>query len=77
MSEETLQEFLDRKPNYEEFHTYLFQLMKEHGLTDPDVYKKAGIDRKTWSKLISNDAQRPTKRHVAKIVIAMELPLQE
>ncbi|MBO4540705.1 MAG: helix-turn-helix domain-containing protein [Bacilli bacterium] len=77
MPKETLQEFIDRKPNHEEFHTYLFRLMKERDLSDPDVYKKAGIDRKTWSKLISNDVQRPTKRHVAKIVIAMELPCRE
>ena len=75
--QETLEEFLKNNPNAEEFHTYLFSLIDSRGLTDPEVYKKAGIDRKTWSKLISNHEQRPTKRMVCRLAIALELSPHE
>lgn len=74
---ETLDEYIARKPNKEEFHTYLYSLIDARGLTDPEVYKKAGIDRKTWSKIVSNSDQRPTKRTVSRIVIALELDYKE
>ena len=75
--EETLDEFFKRKPNVKEFHILLNRLLKEKGLDDPMVYKKAGIDRKTWSKLLSNANQRPTKRNVAAIAIALELDFHD
>lgn len=74
---ETLDEYIARKPNKEEFHAYLYSLIDARGLTDPEVYKKAGIDRKTWSKIVSNSDQRPTKRTVSRIVIALELDYKE
>lgn len=74
---ETLDEYIARKPNKEEFHTYLYSLIDARGLTDPEVYKRAGIDRKTWSKIVSNSDQRPTKRTVSRIVIALELDYKE
>ena len=74
---EELEEYLKRKPNDEEFHAYLFSLIDKKGLSDPEVYKKAGIDRKTWSKLVSNKEQRPTKRTVCQLVIALELDYHE
>ena len=77
MMEEKLQDYIKRKPNKEEFHAYLFSLVDEKGLTDPEVYKKARIDRKTWSKLVSNKEQRPSKRMVCRLVIALELDYRE
>lgn len=74
---EGLEDYIARKPNREEFHSYLFQLIDERGLSDPEVYKKAGIDRKTWSKIISNQAQRPTKRMTCRLVIALNLDYHE
>lgn len=71
--EETLDEYFQRKPNTKEFHLLLNRLLNERGIDNPTAYKKAGIDRKTWSKLISNVNQRPTKRNVCAIAIALEL----
>jgi len=71
--EETIDEYFDRKPNKKEFHALLYRLLNERGVDNPTVYKKARIDRKTWSKLISNADQRPTKRNVCAIAIALEL----
>ncbi len=72
-----LDDYKNEKPNKEEFHSYLFSLIDARGLKDPDVYKKAGIDRKTWSKLVSNKDQRPSKRTVCQIAIALELEKHE
>ena len=72
-----LDDYKIEKPNKDEFHSYLFSLIDAQGLKDPDVYKKAGIDRKTWSKLVSNKDQRPSKRTVCQIVIALELEKHE
>ncbi|MBQ9457322.1 MAG: hypothetical protein IJU64_02290 [Bacilli bacterium] len=77
MPEKTLEQYLAEKTNYEEFHTYLFKLIQNRGLTDPEVYKAAGIDRKTWSKLVSNPKQRPTKRNVCALAIALRLQYKE
>ena len=74
---ETLDEFFERKPNKKEFHVFLNRLLNERGIDNPTVYKKAGIDRKTWSKLISNANQRPTKRNVCAIAIALELDFKD
>ncbi len=71
--DEGLATYLDAKPNKEEFHSFLFDLIEKKGLSDPELYKKASIDRKTWSKLVSNSSQRPTKRMVCRLVIALEL----
>ncbi len=77
MKERSLNEYIEEKVNKEEFHSYLYSLIDEKGLDDPSVYKKAMIDRKTWSKLMSNKEQRPTKATVCRLVIALELDYHE
>ena len=77
MEKQTIDEYFAKKPNKEEFHSYLYSLMDEKGLEGPDIYKKAGIDRKTWSKIISSSSQRPTKRTVVAIAISMELDYRQ
>ena len=77
MPEESLDQFFARKPNQKEFHALLYHLLDEKGLDNVTVYKRAGIDRKTWSKLISNGEQRPTKRNVCAIAIALELDFRD
>ena len=52
-------------------------MMRDRNLSDPEVYKAATIDRKTWSKLISNPNQRPAKRNVCAIAIALKLKYKE
>ena len=59
------------------FQEYLFMLIDRKGKTDPEVYKKANIDRKHFSKIRSNVDYQPTKRTALALAIALELSLDE
>ena len=59
------------------FQQYLFMLIDRRGLSDPDVYKKANIDRKHFSKIRSNVDYSPSKRTALALAIALELSLDE
>lgn len=59
------------------FQQYLFMLIDRRGLTDPEVYKKANIDRKHFSKIRSNVDYTPSKRTALALAIALELSLDE
>ena len=59
------------------FATHLFRLIDLRGLTDPQVYKKANIDRKLFSKIRNNEDYKPSKRTILSLAIALELSLDE
>ena len=59
------------------FQEYLFMLIDRKGLTDPEVYKKANIDRKHFSKIRSNPDYMPSKRTALALALALELSLDE
>ncbi|MBQ3429443.1 MAG: macro domain-containing protein [Mogibacterium sp.] len=59
------------------FQEHLFMLIDRKGKTDPEVYKKANIDRKHFSKIRSNVDYQPTKRTALALAIALELSLDE
>lgn len=59
------------------FQEYLFMLIDRRGLTDPEVYKRANIDRKHFSKIRSNADYNPSKRTALALAIALELSLDE
>ena len=59
------------------FQEYLFMLIDRKGLTDPEVYKKANIDRKHFSKIRSNVDYQPSKKTALALAIALELSLDE
>ena len=59
------------------FQQYLFMLIDRRGLTDPEVYKKANIDRKHFSKIRSNVDYSPSKKTALALAIALELSLDE
>ena len=59
------------------FQQYLFMLIDRRGLTDPEVYKKANIDRKHFSKIRSNADYTPSKKTALALAIALELSLDE
>lgn len=51
----------------------LFSFINKTRLTDPEVYKKAGLDRKLFSKIRSNPNYKPSKNTVLALAIALEL----
>ena len=59
------------------FQNTLQQLIAERKLENATVYKKACIDKKFFSKIISNKDYVPKKQTVMALGLALELPLQE
>ena len=61
----------------ETFSEALVRLIDQKGLKDPDVYKKANIDRKFFSKIKNNKNYKPSKATCVAFAIALELNLDE
>jgi hypothetical protein len=66
------------KDNRDVFFTeQMLSLIDKTGKKDSDIYKKAGIDRRLFSKIRSNKEYTPAKKTVIALCLALELPRNE
>lgn len=61
----------------ESFSECLIRMIDEKGLLDPEVYKKANIDRKHFNHIINTKNYRPKKETAVALAIGMKLNIKE
>ena len=72
----TLHEYMESKEKT--FGWKLFELIDAKGMTDVECYKKANVDRKTFSKIKNNpDTYKPSKQTAVAFAIALKLDFDE
>lgn len=59
------------------FHDKLFELIGQSGLDNKDVWKRANLDRKHFSKIQCDKNYHPKKKTVMALCIALELDLEQ
>lgn len=61
----------------ESFHDKLMRHIIESGMGNVEIYKKAGITKQVFSKIVSSPNMIPKKDTIICLIIGLELPLYE
>ncbi|MDQ0973315.1 hypothetical protein QFZ31_003193 [Neobacillus niacini] len=59
------------------FNQTLFRFIDQKAVSDADVYKRAGMDRRHFSKIRTNPEYKPGKNTVIALALALELTKKE
>ena len=71
---QSLSDFLNEQDR--SFREMLFDLIDESGMTDVECYRKANVDKRTFSKIKSNKDYRPSKHTIIAFAISLRLDLE-
>lgn len=61
----------------ESFQQRLLRMIDERGLTDPEVYNRANVDRKLFSKIRCSEDYIPKKKTILALAIGLKLNLDD
>jgi hypothetical protein len=67
--------YIKTKRSYDTFNKLLNEYMAMKGMTDSELYKKAFIDRRVYSRLATNPRYHPGKRTIITLGLALELDI--
>lgn len=73
---ESLNMFLSQNKT-KSFRELLFSFIDRSGLKDSDVYRKAGIDRRLFSKVRCNENYVLCKENILKLCVSLRLNLDD
>lgn len=73
MDEKLIEYVKEKNENKQTFSQMLFSLIDEKKFDDVAVYKKAGLDRRYFSKLRGDKNYKPKKKVVCALALALEL----
>jgi hypothetical protein len=73
---EKIKEFV-KKNKIKGFRDLLFKFIDDNNQVDAQVYKKALLDRRLFSKIRSNQDYHPNKKTVIALLLALKLELEQ
>ncbi len=73
----SIQEYMEKEKEDNTFTSLLFSYIDSKGLKDSDIYHKANIDRRLFSKIRSNEFYHPKKETVIALGLALELAIED
>lgn len=71
----SLQEYMKQMDR--SFQEMLFDLIDESGMSDVECYKKANVDKRTFSKIKSNKDYKPSKQTAIAFAISLQLDMED
>lgn len=73
--EKSLREYMNQMDRG--FREMLFDLIDKSGMSDVECYKKANVDKRTFSKIKSNKNYKPSKQTAVAFAISLKLDLEQ
>lgn len=73
----SIQEYMKKEKEDTTFNSLLFSHIDSRGLKDSDIYHRANIDRRLFSKIRNNKFYHPKKETAIALGLALELSIED